>query len=83
MIGQEADGVRNWLGIPYAAPPVGDLRWREPQAPDGLVRQRCEADEFGPPCLQAGQQTLNPDSMEDCLYLNVSRPADDRPTTCR
>ena len=77
VIGQEAVGVRDWLGIPYAAPPVGDLRWRAPEPPadwTGTLR----AQESGPPCLQAGQQTLNPDSMEDCLYLNVHRPADAR-----
>ncbi len=33
------------------------------------------ADEFGPPCLQGGEETLNPQSAEDCLYLNVHRPA--------
>jgi para-nitrobenzyl esterase len=74
VVGQETDGVRNWLGVPYAAPPVDDLRWRAPQPPIEWSG-RLEADEFGPPCLQAGQQILNPDSMEDCLYLNVHRPA--------
>ena len=81
VIGQQADGVRNWLGIPYAAPPVGDLRWRAPEPPDDWPGTRT-ADEFGPPCLQAGQETLNRESMEDCLYLNVHRPvetADDLP----
>ncbi len=52
-----------------------DLRWRAPQPPKDWSGNR-KADKFGPPCLQAGQQTLNPDSMEDCLYLNVHRPAE-------
>jgi para-nitrobenzyl esterase len=76
------DGVVSYKGIPFAAPPVGDLRWRPPQPParwDG-VRQ---ATEFGPNCMQgrfgppppAGAPVPPPPS-EDCLFLNVWRPAD-------
>jgi para-nitrobenzyl esterase len=57
-------------GIPYARPPVGDLRWREPQpaAPWTDVR---DAKAFGAPCAQnAGERPLDR-SSEDCLYLNV------------
>jgi para-nitrobenzyl esterase len=76
VAGQEAAGVRHWLGIPYAAPPVGDLRWRAPEpAAEWSGTRKAEA--FGPPCLQAGETQLNPDSAEDCLYLNVHRPAGD------
>ncbi len=77
------DGVRVFKGIPFAAPPVGALRWRAPQAvpPWDGVRQ---ATEFGDICIQPpGQGRLNiavlPDSppmSEDCLYLNVWTPAD-------
>jgi para-nitrobenzyl esterase len=74
VMGQEADGVREWLGVPYAAPPVDDLRWRAPEPPADWTGT-LKTQESGPPCLQAGQQILNPDSMEDCLYLNVHRPA--------
>ena len=72
-------GVRVFKGIPFAAPPVGPLRWRAPQpvaAWNGVRR----ADTFGPVCTQpAGVGRLNvsvdlpdsPTSSEDCLYLNV------------
>ena len=55
-------------GIPFAAPPVGDLRWREPMPlkPWSGVR---EAITFGSRCMQNGQ-----DVSEDCLYLNVWTP---------
>ena len=60
-------GLSVYVGIPYAAPPVGDLRWKPPMPArswDG-VRQ-CTT--YGPPPIQ----TLNPESgSEDCLYLNV------------
>jgi para-nitrobenzyl esterase len=76
VVGQQDDGVRHWLGIPYAAPPVGALRWRAPEpAAEWSGTRKAEA--FGAPCLQAGETQLNPDSAEDCLYLNVHRPADD------
>ena len=74
-------GVREYLGIPFAAPPVGKLRWRPPQpvVPWQGVRA---ADRFSPACMQRMQ---SPDSSswnrglinlnEDCLYLNVWTPA--------
>jgi para-nitrobenzyl esterase len=63
-------------GIPYAAPPVGDLRWREPQPPIKWNGVR-KADRFGAACTQppspSGKQ---PAAMsEDCLFLNVWAPA--------
>jgi para-nitrobenzyl esterase len=70
--------IRIFRGIPFAAPPVADLRWREPRpvVPWSGVRQ---ATQFGPRCMQ---QPLFPDMMfrspapsEDCLYLNVWTPA--------
>ena len=66
-----ADGVRAYKGIPYAAPPVGDLRWRPPQSPtpwDGVRK----AEEFGAVCVQnQGRGATGPAPSEDCLYLNV------------
>ena len=58
-------------GIPYAAPPVGDLRWRPPEpvvAWDGVR----DAGEAGPICVQSGGRTVTQD--EDCLFLNVWAP---------
>ena len=75
--GVARDDVRAYLGIPYAAPPVGDLRWRAPRpaaAWDGVR----EAEEFGASCPQPdGQGGLAPGGDEDCLYLNVWRPDTD------
>jgi para-nitrobenzyl esterase len=69
-------------GIPYAAPPVGEYRWRPPQPviPWEGVR---DASEFGPNCAQAGwgtaPGTIVEGSSEDCLYLNLWTPACTKP----
>lgn len=68
-----------YLGIPYAAPPTGDLRWRPPQPAkpwEGIYK----ADKFGPSCPQAVSKDFGPEwypgnMSEDCLYLNVWTPA--------
>jgi len=71
--GNSAHGVDSFLGVPYAAPPVGDLRWRPPQPLipwNGLRR----ATTYGNRCPQL-ESTNGPGSdTEDCLYLNVQRP---------
>lgn len=70
------DGVRVYRGIPYAAPPVGPLRWKEPQPLVGWSGVR-DASEFGPRCVQTpypeGSIYTMPDGSmsEDCLTLNV------------
>ena len=69
-----------WLGIPYAAPPIGDLRWRAPQEHKGWQGTR-EATVYGAPCIQfwgvlatiEGQQN-EVVGQEDCLTLNVWAP---------
>jgi para-nitrobenzyl esterase len=69
MISGTATGspdVRVFKGIPYAAPPVGDLRWRVPK-PAAHWEGTRQADQFGPVCMQGGDQKMS----EDCLYLNV------------
>jgi carboxylesterase type B len=65
-------GVRVYRGIPYAAPPVGELRWRPPQPPAAWQGVR-DATEFGAPCMQLGRPDRPPmkGQSEDCLYLNV------------
>ncbi|MDP6173765.1 MAG: carboxylesterase family protein, partial [Rhodospirillales bacterium] len=68
------DSVRVFKGIPYAAPPVGDLRWRPPQAPAKWEGVR-EAGSFGPDCLQNPRPgSRAPGMSEDCLTLNVWAP---------
>ena len=60
-----------FLGLPYAAPPVGNLRWRPPQAPAGWRGVR-DATQFAPSCPQAPSLFAPPPPFsEDCLYLNV------------
>ncbi len=73
LAGALADGVASFKDIPYAAPPVGDLRWRPPAAPAHWTEER-KADAFGPACMQP---TRRPASVsEDCLTLNIWTPAD-------
>lgn len=68
--GVEENGVIAFKGIPYAAPPVGELRWRVPQPPQPW-QGTLEAVAFGPACMQADDIPKS----EDCLTLNVWRPA--------
>ncbi len=68
-----ADGVTIVKGLPYAAPPVGPLRWRPPAAVIAWSGVRA-ADRFGPDCPQKPSPTSSPierPRSEDCLYLNV------------
>ena len=64
-------GAVAWLGVPYARPPVGELRWKAPREAESWTGVRL-AQDYGPCSLQHG-----PDGVigsEDCLYLNVWRP---------
>src|SRR6266851_2609486 len=63
-----------FLGIPFAQPPVGELRWRPP-GPHGRWHGILEADEFGPHCPQPLTSNQS-NSGEDCLFLNVYVPRD-------
>ncbi len=82
----QVDGVRlrEFRDIPYAAPPVGALRWRPPQPPAAWRGVRA-AQRFGPRCMQLplfADMVFRSDGMsEDCLHLNVWTPASaSRPT---
>lgn len=80
----DSPGVLVFKGIPFAAPPVGELRWREPQpvVPWNGIRI---ADSFGSPAVQFNHTPGNwtpeffydgdPEFSEDCLYLNIWTPA--------
>ena len=76
--GVDENGLAVYKGIPFAAPPVGDLRWRSPEPPAAWSGVR-KADAFAPVCPQPdganaalGMPVLP--SSEDCLYLNVWTP---------
>lgn len=71
--GKTESGTRVFMGIPYAAPPTGKLRWSPPQEAPAWTEVKL-ATSFAPSCPQPKQQ---PDGnfSEDCLYLNVWTPA--------
>ncbi|MCY3921166.1 MAG: carboxylesterase family protein [Chloroflexi bacterium] len=81
--GQIEDGIHVFRGVPFAQPPVGDLRWRRPQPVEPWDGVR-EAIEFGPISIQPSRPAAGPfagimghsqeQMSEDCLYLNVWTP---------
>jgi para-nitrobenzyl esterase len=80
-------GGHSWLGIPYAAPPVGERRWRAPLAPANWAGRR-DTLHAASPCIQYGSPlggvggAGTKQGNEDCLYLNVYAPRLD-PTSAR
>lgn len=83
LAGKSVDGVDAFLGVPYAAPPVGPLRWTAPQ-PAPKWRGKRDATRFGAACYQELAQPWGPYTSEfiagppiseDCLFLNVWKPA--------
>jgi para-nitrobenzyl esterase len=79
--GSAESGARRFLGIPYAEPPLGTLRWKAPVKSGGWSTLR-QATEFGGRCAQTSSlQTGSGTDNEDCLYLNVwtPEPAPEKP----
>jgi para-nitrobenzyl esterase len=79
LSGLQRDDHIAWRGIPYAQPPVGELRWRAPRAVAPWTGT-WPATDFGPQSLQPQEIGVAPaPSSEDCLYLNVCAPVGDPP----
>ena len=80
VIGYKEGKIFAWRGIPFAEPPVNELRWKAPQLPSSF-QSIFEAKEFGPECFQPqdilGRQEEEGEwtGSEDCLYLNIWSPA--------
>ncbi|WP_328308327.1 carboxylesterase family protein [Streptomyces sp. NBC_00442] len=72
--GSERDGYRIFDGIPYAAPPVGALRWTAPR-PAAAWSGVLDATRPGSACAQPAGEVPGGSTSEDCLYLNVTAPA--------
>src|SRR5688572_18616266 len=75
--GRTAGSVTVYKGVPFAAPPVGKLRWHPPQRVSAWQGVR-KADAFAPACMQNGVSMPGeapPVISEDCLYLNIWKPA--------
>ncbi|HTH78603.1 MAG TPA: carboxylesterase family protein [Ramlibacter sp.] len=90
VVGVAADGTYSWKAIPFAAPPIGSLRWRAPADASAWTQPR-RADRFAQACVQTGRlyspgannrydETIGTTlgqtvGSEDCLYLNVWQPS--------
>lgn len=84
VAGTATDGLSVYLGIPYAAPPVGERRWRAPE-PTAAWQGTRPAKQYGSDCAQAlfplDGAPLRTSPSEDCLFLNVWTPGTARPGT--
>ncbi len=75
--GVSEGGLSVYKGVPFAAPPIGDLRWRSPKPVTPWTGTR-KADAFASACMQVGVSMPGetpPAVSEDCLYLNIWTPA--------
>jgi len=78
LVGEEDEGLHVYRGIPYAAPPVGELRFRAPVPHEGWD-EPLDATEFGPECPQRAMMGTDVVGDEDCLTLNIWTHADGEP----
>jgi len=74
------EGADQWLGIPFAAPPVGNLRWKPPQPPTPWTTT-LPATAFGDACIQGSTPLVPGPQSENCLFINVVRPAAPTPSS--
>jgi para-nitrobenzyl esterase len=77
LSGVHERGLTVYKGVPFAAPPTGELRWQPPAPAAPWIGTRA-ADGFAPACMQEGVSMPGetpPDMSEDCLYLNIWTPA--------
>ena len=82
VTGTTAEGMDEFLGIRYAAPPTGDMRWQPPlPVPASMATHKATA--FGPHCAQPASPYGVASNTEDCLYLNVYAPAGTRPANAK
>ncbi len=70
-----ANGTERWLGIPFAQPPTGSLRFKAPVEISNPPRGTVSAFTFGNACPQVPSSSLGAPMSEDCLNLNVSHPS--------
>jgi para-nitrobenzyl esterase len=76
IAGVREDGLNVYKGVPFAAPPLGELRWRPPASSKPWTGTR-KTDAFAPACMQEGVSMPGeapPTVSEDCLYLNIWAP---------
>src|ERR1700682_2879483 len=66
--------VESFKALPFAVPPVGDLRWKPPQDPANWFGSVRDGSKFSAACPQKDPDSGNVFGSEDCLYLNVFRP---------
>ena len=74
VLGTALGGVDEWVGIPFAAPPIGPRRWRSPAPPVPWTAPRA-ATSFGAECAQVAASASGVAGAEDCLFVNVWAPS--------
>eukprot|EP00045_Choanoeca_perplexa_P006117 m.51991 g.51991 ORF g.51991 m.51991 type:complete len:548 (+) comp13472_c0_seq1:114-1757(+) len=74
LAGKQMEEVDYFLGVPFGKPPINELRWTSPAPAESWTGVR-KAHEFGPDCSSDKSDYVNWNTSEDCLYLNVYRPA--------